>query len=155
MGRSLQRSTGKAQSGDRMDRYEQPHEVVVVVVEDDSDLRDLLDGCLTAEGYRTILLAESSQAAAVIRHEQPHLIILDIWLEQPASGWWLLRALQRDARTGRIPVLVYSAHAFLLTEMAQSFRAPHYVFVSKPFQFDRLLAQIQTLVERARSSGGG
>jgi two-component system, NtrC family, nitrogen regulation response regulator NtrX len=120
----------------------QQQSAVIMIVEDDTDIRMMLNDLLSLHGYRTILMSGSEHAAEMVREARPDLIILDVWLEQPDSGWRLLDELHQDPRTHHIPVVVYSAHAYMLSTMATWLGEPHYAFVDKPFQAEDLLARI-------------
>jgi CheY-like chemotaxis protein len=123
-----------------------------MVVEDDEPTRCLFDEFLTEAGYRTSLHGECLSALTAIQHEHPDLIILDIWLEQADAGWYLLRNVHQDLATRYIPVVVCSAHAFMLGTMAETLPEPHYAFVAKPFQIDDVLAQVQRLLHKVPSA---
>ena len=53
----------------------------ILVVDDEADIRMLIGGLLTDEGYATREAGNSDEALAAIRQRQPNLVILDIWLQ--------------------------------------------------------------------------
>jgi CheY-like chemotaxis protein len=79
---------------------------LIVVVEAYSAMGLLIDEALTDEGYQVRLWAEGASAAAVIREDQPALIILDLWLRQRGDGLPILDQLWADRATRHIPVIV-------------------------------------------------
>lgn len=119
----------------------------IAIIEDDADIRQMLQTLLELEGYAVFPWSEASQAYTKIQQTRPALLLLDVWLEAPDSGWRLLDELHYDAKTHALPVIVYSAHAFMLGEMAVMHREPHYVFLHKPLQPPILLHTIATLLE--------
>jgi two-component system, NtrC family, nitrogen regulation response regulator GlnG len=119
---------------------------LLAVVDDDADIRDMLEGALTEAGYRPLLIAQSIDAASVLRHAQPALVILDLWMERIDSGVQLLQALHTTETTRAVPVIVASAHPFMRPELDELLREPHYVFVQKPFPIEALLDTIATLL---------
>ncbi len=56
----------------------------ILIVDDEPDIRMLIDGILRDEGYETRVAANADQALEVFRTRRPSLIILDIWLQAPA-----------------------------------------------------------------------
>jgi CheY-like chemotaxis protein len=82
---------------------------LIAVVNNDLPFLDLMKELLTEEGYRVILHHEGDTAYALIRKEQPDLVILDIRLEYPEAGWTVLDLIQLDPETTHIPVILCSA----------------------------------------------
>jgi two-component system, NtrC family, nitrogen regulation response regulator NtrX len=121
---------------------------LVMVIEDDADLRAVLAAVLTDAGYQTHLLATGADAVAVIRQRAPQLVILDLWLEDADDGWWVVAALQRDAGLQAVPVIVSSGHAFMLTTLAEVRQPPHYVYLAKPYGLEELLGHVRRLIGR-------
>jgi two-component system, OmpR family, response regulator MprA len=119
---------------------------LVAVVDDDADIRAMMQLGLTEAGYRPLLIAHSTDAAFVLRHAQPALVILDLWMECIDSGVHLLHTLHAEATTRAIPVIVASAHPFLRPDLADLLREPHYVFMQKPYPLDDLLDTIAALL---------
>jgi two-component system nitrogen regulation response regulator NtrX len=57
----------------------------ILIVDDEPDIRALIEGILSDEGYGTAQAANSDQALAAFRARRPSLVILDIWLQN--SAW--------------------------------------------------------------------
>ena len=53
----------------------------ILIVDDEPDIRALLDGILSDEGFATRQAANSDEALAAFRDRRPSLVILDIWLQ--------------------------------------------------------------------------
>lgn len=76
----------------------------VLVVDDDATTREQLELALAAAGLPSLIAAERRRAVELARAHSPQAIA--VALTMPAlEGFALVRALQRDARTARIPVL--------------------------------------------------
>ena len=56
----------------------------ILIVDDESDIRLLISGILSDEGYEAREAADSDRAIAEIRTRQPSLVLLDIWLQGSA-----------------------------------------------------------------------
>jgi len=81
----------------------------VLIVEDVALNRDLLVQLLE-DRYRLVLAEDGVAAIERAAEEQPDLILMDLSLPR-MDGWEATRRLKADARLGRIPVIVLSAHA--------------------------------------------
>ena len=111
----------------------------VLIVEDDSDLRETLSQILTDEGYR-VWSAEHGQAALDCLRDggKPCLILLD--LTMPVMNGWQFRAEQReDPDLCEIPVVVISAGANLADQVVP---LGIHDFIRKPIQLGQLLATV-------------
>lgn len=119
----------------------------VLVVDDEADIRELVAGILTDEGYAVRTANDSESALAAIRARKPALLILDIWMSGGGmDGLELLdmvKALDPD-----LPVLMISGHGNIETAVSAIKRGA-YDFLEKPFKSDRLLLVIERALEAA------
>ena len=53
----------------------------ILIVDDEPDIRDLVEGILRDEGYETRQAENSDGALAAFRQRRPSLVVLDIWLQ--------------------------------------------------------------------------
>ncbi len=120
----------------------------ILIVDDEPDIRLLIDGILRDEGYETRQAADSDAALAAFRARRPGLIILDVWLQNSRlDGLGILQALHTEEP--QIPVVMISGHGTI--EMAvTAIQHGAYDFLEKPFQSDRLLLQTRRALEAAR-----
>ncbi|MGZ6020648.1 MAG: response regulator, partial [Phenylobacterium sp.] len=120
----------------------------VLVVDDEADIRDLVAGILSDEGYAVRTANDSESALAAIRARKPALLILDIWMAGGGmDGLELLdhvKALDPD-----LPVIMISGHGNIETAVSAIKRGA-YEFLEKPFKSDRLVL----IVERALEAAG-
>lgn len=79
----------------------------VLVVEDTELLRRIYADALEHEGYRVLTAANGLEALALLQHERPDVILLDLVMPQ-MGGIEVLRDLRADPRFERIPVLILS-----------------------------------------------
>ncbi len=124
---------------------------LVAVVDDDSPLRELIETLLRGDGYRTIGWGKGQGAYELIRQEQPDLVILDLWMENPAAGGMVLALLELDPSTNRIPVIVCSSHMQLFDDQQASLREKGYALITKPFAIEELLWQARRLLNQPQS----
>ena len=81
----------------------------ILVVEDDTDIREMLMLMLETEGYSVVGAAEGIEGLAVLsRISAPCLILLDLMMPV-MNGWQFLRAVRKDDILAVIPVVVVSA----------------------------------------------
>jgi len=122
-----------------------PHDILIV--DDEPDIRLLIDGILRDEGYETRQAGDSDSALAAFRSRRPSLAILDVWLQgSRLDGLGILAALHREEP--QIPVVMISGHGTI--EMAvQAIQQGAYDFIEKPFESDRLLLCIRRALEAA------
>lgn len=82
---------------------------VIAIVNDDVDTVRILDAILRQAGYRTIRHQQGAGVLGLIVQTQAVLLILDISMEHPDSGWLVLDELRQNPATQQLPVLIYSA----------------------------------------------
>ncbi|MCA6250207.1 sigma-54 dependent transcriptional regulator [Phenylobacterium sp.] len=119
----------------------------VLVVDDEADIRELVAGILTDEGYAVRTANDSESALAEIRARKPSLLILDIWMEGGGMDGLelldLVRGLDAD-----LPVIMISGHGNIETAVSAIKRGA-YEFLEKPFKSDRLLLVVERALEAA------
>ncbi len=120
----------------------------ILIVDDEPDIRLLIEAILKDEGYETRGAGTAEAAIAAFRERRPSLVILDVWLQGSAmDGLGILEVVQ--AEEPRMPVVMISGHGTI--EMAvTAIQRGAYDFIEKPFQSDRLLLIIQRALEAAR-----
>ncbi|MFL1461316.1 sigma-54-dependent transcriptional regulator [Roseococcus sp. DSY-14] len=120
----------------------------ILIVDDEPDIRSLIDGILSDEGYETRQAASSDAALAHFRQRRPSLVILDIWLANSRlDGLGILDAMHREEP--QVPCVMISGHGTIETAV-QAIQNGAYDFIEKPFKSDRLLLIVQRALEAAR-----
>ena len=120
----------------------------ILVVDDESDIRELVAGVLQDEGYETRLAADSDAALDAVAARRPSLVLLDVWLNgSRLDGLDLLDEFKR--RDPSIPVIVISGHGNLDTAVA-AIRRGAADFIEKPFEAERLLLLVERATETER-----
>ena len=114
----------------------------ILVVDDDFDIRSVVNDLLTDEGYQVRTAGTGRQALEILATWRPEVILLDLSMPD-MNGWTFLAHHQADPELAQIPVIVMSAHYNLGSGRALETAA---AVVAKPFDVDRLLSLITTLV---------
>lgn len=120
----------------------------ILIVDDETDIRNLIQGILEDEGYAIRQAANSDQAYKVIAENIPDLLVLDIWLQNSAhDGLEILAQVKEDHPD--MPVLMISGHGTIETAVS-AIKEGAYDFIEKPFKSDRLLLMIERALENAK-----
>ena len=89
----------------------------ILIVDDEPDIRALIEGILSDEGYETRQAHNSDSAIAAFRQRRPSLVILDIWLQNSRlDGLGILEALHVEEP--QVPVVMISGHGTIETAVA-------------------------------------
>jgi two-component system nitrogen regulation response regulator NtrX len=109
----------------------------ILIVDDEADIRMLIGGILSDEGYQTRAAGDAASALAAMRARQPNLVILDVWLEgSEYDGIDLLKILREEHPL--VPVVMISGHGNIDD------------FIEKPFKADRLILVVERAIEAAQ-----
>ena len=120
----------------------------ILIVDDEPDIRALIEGILSDEGYETRQAHNSDSALAAFRARRPSLVILDIWLQNSRlDGLGILDAMNREEP--QVPIVMISGHGTIETAV-QAIQNGAYDFIEKPFKSDRLLLIAARALEAAR-----
>lgn len=121
----------------------------IMIVEDDSDLRRVLERGLEEEGFHVRTFATGTQLLAEIESQLPAALVIDIGLPD-ADGRDLCQALR--ARGVQSPVVFLTARDALVDRLA-GFDSGGDDYLTKPFALAELTARLQALLRRAGATG--
>ncbi|MBI5489068.1 MAG: response regulator [Deltaproteobacteria bacterium] len=88
----------------------QPADKLVLVVDDEPNVREYLQAILEDAGFRVLTAGDGEEALKLIKSKKPDFISLDLVMPRK-SGHRLLYELRRSKELSRIPVLIVTAHA--------------------------------------------
>jgi DNA-binding response OmpR family regulator len=130
-----------------MSPNEEADAALILVADDDEDIRNLV--CLRLEqvGHRTLQAADGEEALRAARAHRPKLCVLDVRMPG-LNGLEVLRALRGDRETEHIPVIMLTASVHERDEVrGQEVGADDYL--RKPFDPRELQSRVATILLRS------
>ncbi len=115
----------------------------ILVVDDQSSVRQLLQEYLTEQGFRVITAEDGQRALYAARHDQPDLILLDIMMPK-MDGYQFLRQYRQERQT---PVIIITAREEE-TDAVLGLDLGADDYVIKPFRMRELMARIRAVMRR-------
>ena len=122
--------------------------ISVLVVEDDPNIRELLQLYLEKDGYAVTLAADGGQGLDKFRAIKPNLVLLDVMMPV-MDGWAVCKAIRAEGNT---PVIMLTAKGEL-DDKVTGLKAGADDYVTKPFEMKELLARIEAVLRRSDCSG--
>ena len=124
-------------------------EPLILIAEDDADIRALLRLYLEGEGFRVLEAEDGMQALALARENPPDMAILDIMMPH-MNGFELTRALRKYSD---VPILILSAKSQDNDKiLGLNLGADDYI--AKPFNPVEIVARVKAQLRRAARTGG-
>ncbi len=118
-------------------------EGVVMIVEDDDELRFILSANLRTAGYDVLEAKTGPSAIDLARSQPPDLIIMDVGLPG-LDGIAATRVLKGDARTERIPIIILTGRTGT-SNIVRGLDAGAQEYLPKPFDTAELMARVRTV----------
>lgn len=118
----------------------------VLVVDDDPNIRSLLQQELTEAGYAVRLAEDGRKALALIREETPGLVILDVMMPE-MNGFDVAAVLKNDPATMDIPIIILS----IVEDKERGFRLGVDRYLTKPIDTKSLFHEVDSLLGQGKS----
>ncbi|MCX6639469.1 MAG: response regulator [bacterium] len=122
----------------------------ILVVDDETDILELIKYNLTKEKYTVTCLTTGEEAIRVFRNELPDLMILDLMLPG-MDGLEVCKILKNDERTLNVPIIMLSAKGDE-SDIVVGLELGADDYITKPFSPKILLARIKAVLQRSRKS---
>jgi phosphate regulon transcriptional regulator PhoB len=121
----------------------------ILVVEDEPDIRKLVQYNLTQERFNVLEAEDGEQALKLLQHEKPSLVILDLMLPG-LSGMELCKLLRQRSDTAKLPILMLTAKAgeadrIVGLEMGAD------DYLAKPFSPREMVARVRAILRRSEA----
>ena len=118
--------------------------ISVLIVEDDPNIRELLQMYLEKDGYAVTLASDGGQGLEKFRAIQPDLVLLDVMMPV-MDGWAVCKAIRQESST---PVIMLTAKGET-DDKVTGLKAGADDYVTKPFEMKELLARIEAVLRRS------
>jgi len=118
----------------------------VLVVDDESDIREAVTELLAEEGYQVLNAGDGAEALKKARAFHPNVVLLDLMMPG-MNGWEFCAARKSDPDISAIPVIVISALGRVSGLDAAA-------FLQKPFELDDLVSAVRQYAGGRRSDAG-
>lgn len=122
-------------------------DVHILVVEDESAVRELLTATLEGAGYQVTSVPDAHKARDLFSHFIPGLLLLD-WMLPGMSGIELAKWLKKDERFAGVPIIMLTAKDEENAKV-QGLESGVDDYVTKPFSTRELLARIKAVLRRS------
>ncbi|HEY3154094.1 MAG TPA: response regulator [Candidatus Binatia bacterium] len=122
----------------------------ILVVEDEPDIRKLVQYNLTQERFKVLEAEDGEQALKIVQRDKPNLLILDLMLPG-LSGIELCRILRDRSDTAKLPILMLTAKAGE-TDRVLGLEMGADDYLTKPFSPRELVARVRAILRRAASA---
>jgi two-component system response regulator RpaA len=119
----------------------------ILLIEDDSDMRDLVAGHLEHGGFDVQRADDGIKGQALALQHNPDVILLDLMLPK-VDGLTLCQRLRRDERTARIPILMITALGGTKDKVS-GFNSGADDYLTKPFDLEELMVRVKALLRRS------
>ena len=119
----------------------------ILVVDDESDVTELLQYRLEQEGYRVATLNSPLASIAKVREFEPDLMLLDIMMPD-LSGLQLCRIVRADPSIKDTPIIFLSARGEV-EDRIKGLEAGAEDYISKPFDTNELLLRVSKMLSRS------
>jgi len=117
---------------------------LLLIVDDEADIRELISDILADEGYRVQTAANAGEAERAYHEQHPDLVLLDIWMPD-TDGISLLEKWQASAPL-TCPVVMMSGHGNVETAV-QATRLGALDFIEKPVALNKLLVMVERALQ--------
>jgi phosphate regulon transcriptional regulator PhoB len=121
----------------------------ILIVEDEPDIRKLVQYNLTQERFNVLEAEDGEQALKLLQREKPNLVILDLMLPG-LSGMELCKLMRQRSETAKLPILMLTAKAgeadrIVGLEMGAD------DYLAKPFSPREMVARVRAILRRSEA----
>ena len=123
------------------------HQTRILSIEDDPEMRGLLQLILERKGYHVIGVKRGELGLELLKSLKPDVLLLDLMLPD-IDGWEIYRQMKADDELRYVPVIIISAR-----DEQRDAQAGHHVigddrFLKKPFEIDDLVNTVYDVIEK-------
>lgn len=120
----------------------------ILIVDDEPQNLRLLESILGKRGYQISAFTRGDAALKAVKEDRPDLVLLDIRMPE-LDGYEVCARLKADPRLREVPVLFLSALQETWDKV-RAFRSGGVDYITRPFQFEEVVARVQTHLQLSR-----
>ena len=117
----------------------------ILAVDDEADIRTVLQKGLETSGHRVVLAVDGEEALQKVRDEKPDLVILDIRMPK-LDGIQVLQVIKKDPLTRRLPVIMLTGNASD-EDLLKGYMFGADYYITKPFKLQTILNGISLVLK--------
>jgi len=117
---------------------------LILIVEDDSNIAELLRLYLEKESYRVVIASDGGMGVELFRKEKPNLILLDLMLPV-LDGWGVCRTIRQESD---VPIIMLTAKGET-TDKVTGLKLGADDYITKPFEMKEVLARVEAVLRRS------
>ncbi|MBI5872851.1 MAG: response regulator [Candidatus Omnitrophica bacterium] len=118
----------------------------IIVIDDDPDIRDVLNLTLTEEGYEVLEAGDGKEGLALIKNKAPNLVIVDYNMPR-MNGPSLVGVVKKDILMSHLPIIMLTGKGEV-SDKVSGINAGADDYMVKPFEPRELLARIKMILRR-------
>lgn len=120
----------------------------IVIVDDESDMAELLSQCLHSHGHDVVTTGEGLQALSLMLQDIPALVLADVMMPE-MGGASMLTAMRENAYLSEIPVILISG---LAEEQVREQCTGYTAFLRKPFPLTTMTELVDHVLAKGERS---
>ena len=120
----------------------------VVVIDDDIAINELVKVNLELIGYKVFQAYEGTTGFALVKQEQPSIVILDVMMPE-VDGFTVAKRIRQNDTTKDIPIIMLTALS-QLNDKVTGFDIGVDDYLVKPFEIEELLVRVRALLKRTK-----
>lgn len=117
----------------------------ILVVEDNEENRDALSRRLQRRGFEVLIATDGKAGVAMALAEKPDLVLMDMNMPE-LDGWEATRQIVANEATKTVAIVALTAHA-MQGDRERALEAGCTDYHTKPIEFPKLLAQIESILQ--------
>jgi len=123
----------------------------ILIVDDQPEVRELVQITLLAEDYKVIMADNGEKAIETAKSEKPHLIIMDVMMPGDIDGLEATRRIKSDPHTGKCKIIILSAKG-QESDRKKGLDAGADDYLVKPFSPLELIKKVEKYFEHSGNS---
>ncbi len=122
----------------------------ILIIEDETDIRELLTYNLELEGFEVLGAANGEEAIQALKGELIRLVVLDLMLPD-VNGLEICRYIRRDSALNRLPIIMLTARGEEVDRIV-GFELGADDYVTKPFNIREMILRVKAVLARSNIS---